>query len=261
MKEMPYSPHDLLPIKNPRINEHENDQEYFYRKVIQHLIPDIIRMTNNGIPIDLNKVEELQKITSGVLKTVEDRLANNKLMQEFLSIGNKVLIDKKVELLHSKKKDYTHFLKECDFKNMTHRSYVVNQYLKDTNRFEEFGKDTWAIKELKKLNQVIASKFISDLLEGSIEADNEIVLKAMKQLAEDKAILYNKNYDNKVEALEDTTLYEAFNCKSPVQMQKFFDFLNIDSEAETKSGNGSWSRKELEKLLVLVKILVEEDNI
>ena len=53
-------PHDLLPLRAPMEQEFANDKLFFYDNVAKPLIADTIRIMNNGLPIDLNKVQELE---------------------------------------------------------------------------------------------------------------------------------------------------------------------------------------------------------
>ena len=53
-------PHNLLPIVRPLEDTTQYDETYFYENVVKHLIPDIVQMEANGIPIDLSKVSVLE---------------------------------------------------------------------------------------------------------------------------------------------------------------------------------------------------------
>ena len=61
-------PLDLLPIEHPA--KHEESPEYFYNNVVKHLIPDFIRIMNNGLTINEKAVDKLRDVLDNVL---EDR--------------------------------------------------------------------------------------------------------------------------------------------------------------------------------------------
>lgn len=256
---MKYSPHDLLPTKNPKEQIHKNEIDYFYNNVVHHLIPDMVRMVANGIPVDLFKVRELEETVNTVLLTVRNRLANNELMQQFLNERNKDAIANKTNELLSKRKEYTEFISEFNLENMVHRTYVVNTYLKRLGLDKEYYMDKWAIKDLKKVNAILKSTLIQSILDKTLPSNNEIVLEAMENLAKDKANIYNKKYEEKAENLTEEDVAKEFNPNSPVQKQAFFAYLGIESEEQTETGNDKWGREQIEQLLNYVNILIEQE--
>lgn len=252
-----YSPHDLLPIENP-FEEEPEDQTYFYENVIKHLIPDIIDMAANGIPINLEKVSELEKVVVNVLKKVHDKLKNNKLMLKFLEETSKDTKKQKIAELDNKKKTIEDFIKPFNIKNKTHRTYVVNWFLIEVIQHDEMIMGEWCIKDLKKLNQVIASAFIQNILDKKIEDwMNNIIENGMLSLAKDRCEIYNKN-KVEVETEKIENIVCKFNPGSSLQKQNLFKYLGIESENETKAGNEKWDRKEMENLQKLIKALIEE---
>ena len=253
------NPIDLLPVIRPLEDPNPPDGTYFYDNVIKYLIPDIIRLEANGIPINLDKVGKVQDTVDSVLENVKNKLATNKVMLEFLTHKNNIIKQDKVDTLNSKKKSPEDFIKPFNIKNKIHRSYVVNQYLKDNNK-EDMILEEWSKKDLKKLNQIIASKFINDLLNEDIqEYMYDTITKAMYALASMKADTYNKNkIDTKIESLNDSRLIDKFNPGSSVQKQEFFEFYGIESDKETKAGNPQWDRDALEELQKLLKTIIED---
>ena len=113
---------------------------------------------------------------------------------------------------------------------------------------------------LKKLNQIIASKFITDLLNNNIQDYmNPIIDKAMIELATIKANTYNKNIiEVKKDKISNSRLIDSFNPGSAQQKQEFFNYYGIESESETKTGNPQWNREELEKLQQLLNIMIKD---
>ena len=78
------SPIDLLPITRPLEDTNPPDDLFFYENVVSKLIPDIIKLEATGIPIDLDKVKEVEKTVNEVLENVSITLENNPLVQEYL---------------------------------------------------------------------------------------------------------------------------------------------------------------------------------
>ena len=252
-------PHDLLPIVRPLEDTTQYDETYFYENVVQPLIKDIVQMEANGIPIDLSKVSKLETTVVDVLSEVHKKLANNDMMLDFLKSVTTQYKKDKAEELESKKKEPEDFLKPFDVKNTTHRTFVVNTYL-TSNGKDDMIMEKWGVKDLKKLNQILASKFISDLLEGNIQDYMQIYINtAMYRLAQMKSEIYNENkIDSKINQLQNQDLIHSFNPGSSTQKQNFFKFYGIESEKETKAGNPQWDRTELLRLQKLINIMIDE---
>ena len=252
-------PHDLLPIVRPLEDTTQYDETYFYENVIQPLIKDIVQMEANGIPIDLAKVAVLEDTVTNVLDEVYRKLANNELMLKFLRTVATQYKKDKAEELETKKKTSEDFIKPFDIKNKVHRSYAVNTYLLSINR-KDMCMEEWSIKDLRKLNQILASNFLQSLLDKTINSSMEVyITSAMETLANDKADIYNKNkIDTKIDQLQEQDIIHSFNPGSPIQKQNFFKFCGIESEKETKTGNPQWDRAELERLQKLINIMIDE---
>lgn len=252
-------PIDLLPITRPLETSEEPDQTFFYENVVNKLVPDIVRLEANGIPIDLSKVAAVEETVDTVLENVYTKLESNSLMIRFLTSENSAKVKAKTQELESKKKSVSDYLVPFNPKNKIHRSYVVNTYLSSINK-EDMMMDEWSIKDLKKLNQILASTFIANLANNTIQSFmHDTIEIAMEKLATDKANAYNKNkIDTKIEDLKTDKLVRSFNPGSSLQKQKFFSFLGIESEKETKAGNPQWDKKELERLQKLIGILIDD---
>ena len=252
-------PHDLLPITRPLEEKNLPDDTFFYENVVKHLIPDIVQMEANGIPIDLSKVSVLEDTVTNVLDEVYRKLANNELMLKFLRTVATQYKKDKAEELEAKKKTPEDFIKPFDIKNKVHRSYAVNTYLLSIDR-KDMCMEEWSVKDLRKLNQILASNFLQALLDKTINSSMEVyITSAMEALANDKADIYNKNkIDTKIEQLQEQDIIHGFNPGSPIQKQNFFKFCGIESEKETKTGNPQWDRAELERLQKLINIMIDE---
>ena len=258
---LPYSPHDLLPIDSPRNEPHKDDKLYFYENVVKHLIPDMVRMEAAGIPIDLNKVAELEEVVTDVLDKVHEKLRNNNLMLRFLKEVSKGMKKQKTEKLEGKRKEMEEFLKPFDLKNTIHRTYLVNYYLSTRER-QDCHLDKWSVIDMKKLLQIGHFPLVESLLKKEIQPwMGTYIERSMWQLAQDKANAWNKNHvEAKVEALDEVDLIRAFNPGSAPQKQDFFAFYKIQSENTTKTGNPQWNREELERLHKLLKVLIEDKS-
>ena len=252
-------PHNLLPIVRPLEDTTQYDETYFYEKVVKHLIPDIVQMEANGIPIDLTKVSVLEDTVINVLDEVYKKLANNELMLKFLKTISTQYKKDKTEELEAKKKTPEDFIKPFNITNKVHRSYAVNTYLLSIDR-KDMCMEEWSIKDLRKLNQILASNFLQALLDKTINSSMGVyIISAMEALAKDKADIYNKNkIDTKIEQLQEQNIIHEFNPGSPIQKQNFFKFYGIESEKETKTGNPQWDRKELERLQKLINMMIDE---
>ena len=157
------NPIDLLPVVRPLEDPNPPDGTYFYDNVVKHLIPDIIKMESNGIPINLDKVAEVQNTVDTVLEDVKNKLATNKLMLDFLSNKDNVAKQNKIDALNEKLKTPEDFLKPFNSKNKVHRTYVINEFLKETNR-EDMLLDEWSVKDVKKFLYSKISQKLCNLL-------------------------------------------------------------------------------------------------
>jgi hypothetical protein len=251
------NPLDLLPIPNPAEYEPE-DPKYFYENVAKHLITDFLRIEENGIPIDLNKVEELEEVLQNSLNTVYERLEGNVILKRYLEEVSNKNKHNKIKELTSKEKTYEDFLKEYNPKNKIHKSYVINTYLKSIDK-ESMCMNEWSKKDIIQLNQLYPSVFLNNLLDNSLKEDNPIILEAMKQLAEDKCRIYNQNkIQSKIESVRETNLINTFNPGSSTQIRDFFKFYGIESEQQTPKGSPKFNRNELKRIQKLLEVMIEE---
>lgn len=255
-------PYDYLPIVRPLEDTNPvPDDMWFYENIASKLLYDIIVLESTGIPIDLTKVKKVEETVDDVLNRVQEVLSNNPLIKKYLSDRYSNKSDTVIKQVETKAKTAEDFLKPFDIKNKIHRSYVVNTYLKSIDKLDIIMEE-WTKKDLKKLNQIIASKFISDLLVDNIqEYMMPIIDTAMRDLARDKADIYNKN---KVEASKEklAKMKEnlVFNPSSPQQKQQFFSMLGIESDNQTKGGSPQWDRKSLEQLNKLLDTMLEKEK-
>lgn len=124
-------PWRMLPFPHPKdFDPSETEPDYFYKNFIKPSIPDIIKLMNAGLHIDQQAVEALRKTVDEVLVSVSKRLKENTLIQEFqkeqLPKAQKEHEEKCTQSLREKE----YYLSTYNSKNIIHRTWVVNCYLK-----------------------------------------------------------------------------------------------------------------------------------
>ena len=213
-----YSPHDLLPAPIPAEDRPEDD--YFYNEVLKHLIPDTVRIMMNGIPIDLDKVKQLEVVLDEVLLEVSDTLQTNPVIHKFQLEQHKTLKANFVKDRTSKMKPPDHFIKEFKHSNMDHRSYFMKVFcdshpdISPPSELTATGIPKWPAKTVRIISERYA--VLKRLLDGSIAKSNKYVVAAMQTLAEDKAAIHNKRYVEAVANCDELEL-PPFNPASPDQ--------------------------------------------
>ena len=254
-----YSPHDLLPAKHPSEQQFKDQPDFFYRNVVKHLIPDVIRMMTNGIPIDLDKVSELEATVDTVLESVNESLYNSPLIQEFLVEKYKYIAKARVDELESKKKQPSDLVRVFKYSDKVHRKYFMDVFLKSRHRHGEFNLDEWNVKDLKQLSLVLPSVELDRFIAKELPLDHPLLVEAMWNLATDKANYHNAKYDAKIANVPNEDIYPPFNAGSAIQKNEFLHkYLGIESEKVSKTtGEFSYSREELEKMLKSINSLSE----
>ncbi len=261
---------DLLPIIEPRL--FMPTQRYFYENVAKPMVPHAIDLMLNGINLDMDKVAKLDEVLVEVLAGVTDKLSKNRLIYEFQEKEYVVAKAKRTEELLSKKRNIQTYLKDYKHTDMVMRSYVVNTYLKvfEENGFTfglEFwpedvlanGDTKWSVNDIKKFGSNNALPLLDSIIDKSIAWNDDIVVKAMIRLARYKASIYNNSYDIKIGEI-DRSILKPFNPGSPLQLRKFFEYMNIEPLAFSKtSGEASWGRAQLEEVLTTTEDYVFKD--
>ena len=251
LSEPSINPIDLLPIPHPITHDPSvGELDYFYKNVSKHLIKDVIKIMNNGINIDLDKVAELETTVTNVLADVKARLADNKLIQDFQAFMYPIKFNAFKEEQENRKRPLSYYIKKYKG-TIPHRTYAVNAYL---NFIESphAGKDKWTIKDLKGLNILLRDPIITILIEGKQMPTWEHL--GMVAMAEDKLKLYNKSIDTKIkEKGTHELLLPPFNPGSNKQKRELFEWLGIDAiRFSDTSGEASWDREAIEELQVTV---------
>ncbi|MGD8305303.1 MAG: DNA polymerase [Ignavibacteria bacterium] len=243
-----YSPHSLLPASEPRTVDYELG--YFYNNVAKHLIKDTVRLMNNGLHIDLDKVEELEKVLDEQLKTVEVELANNPLISTFQKLQHKKHTKDYISNRKSKMRSSDYYLKPFNHKNMVHRSYFMDLYATQYNlpipeeKLSGSSIGKWPIKLVKAYAKT--RPILQRLLNGELTT-HPLIDKAMNLLASDKANIYNEKYLQQIKNPE--IPLPKFNPASSKQKQELFAWLDIKAEKFSKdTGLPSFDRSEVERI-------------
>lgn len=243
----PYSPHDLLPAPIPStVNPPE---DYFYHNIVKHLIPTTIKLMNTGLPIDLNRVEQLEIELDSIIAEVHVTLAANTHIHTYLQSRYSSQIAEYQALQMSRLKPASTFLVPFDPKKLEHRSYFMHLYataqgLPPPADTLPTGISKWTARDVQKLStsRPILQRLISNQLRPS-ETDP-----AMQLYAQHKADLRNKSTRDKINT--PTISYPTFNPSSPIQKGELFTMLGLKSEATSKTtGSDKWDRAQLERLL------------
>lgn len=255
---MSYSPHDLLPCLHPKEQEFKKDKAFFYEKVIKYLVSDIVRIMHNGIPIDLNKVQELEIVVDEVLDKVTNTLDANNLIQKILNKKYESIYNKKKEEVNSKLKTIDD-VKDIVFSysNTIHRTYVINMYLR-FNDLEDLVKDKWTIKDVKQLSLTNPSVFLDSFLSQQASPTNIYIEEGMKELILKKLEIHNKK---RLSSLENIDNKIKFNPNSPVDKQLLYSTLGLSTEKVSKITSApKIDREQLKLTLEEVNILLENLN-
>jgi hypothetical protein len=241
-----YSPLDLLPLPEPRYSSYPDD--FFYEKVIKHLIPDIVRIMSNGIPIDLDKVKELENTLDSVLLKVQQTIDNSPIIKKFHEYKYPLVYKEFKDLMTSKMRDMSYYLKEFDSSKMDHRKYYMRLFIKDKPDIIVPKDEKWKIAYIKTYS--IRYPELRSIIKKTIRPTDELAIKAMEYLAKDKAEIYNKSYKYKISQASTENLIGKFNPGSSDQKRELFEFLNKEAlEFSKKTGLPSWGRSQLEDLL------------
>lgn len=241
-----YSPWDQLPQPEPRYTQYYT--RHFYENTAKHLIKDTVRIMMNGLGIDLQKVAQLEEVLDNQLNNVEDRLAANKYIKQFLQQEHSKQLSAYIADRKAKLKPSEDFIKPFNPKDMVHRSYFMHIYATQQGislPTEEVapGISKWPVKLVQKL--ATTRPVLRRLLEGKL-SDHPIAKQAIQQIAEYKAELRNKSYYDQI--ANPQLDVPAFSPRSPQQKQRLFEMLGIPSEDTTDKGAPKWDRDQIERV-------------
>lgn len=210
-------PWQLLPAPLPKTTVYSED--YFYENFAKPLISDTVRLMSNGLPVDLEKVQQLEDKLDSVLAEVKDSLNSNPIIQEYVKLKYDYLVETYKKEQEQKQKPPSDFLKPFNHKDLVHRSYFMHVFSadKDIKQPENLLPSEipkWTSNDVKKISHEFPA--LQLLLNGKLSSTNTIALKAMQLLAEHKAEMYNKTYQDNISTLAKVQLPE-FNPGSADQ--------------------------------------------
>ena len=241
-----YSPHDLLPAPPPM--DYTPPPGYFYENVAKHLIKDCVKIMSNGLPIDLDRVRELEAVLDTVLADVETKLHANPIIREFQLLQYEQLKSDYIAEQTAKLKSPSDFPITFKPSDMTHRSYFMEalrleHYFDPPDDTLPSGTPKWDLKSTKRI-QLPAVQL---LLSGNLKPSNRYVQQAITTMQSLKCEIHNRRYLDNIATLP--LELPKFNPASPIQKQKLFEALGIESEQTSKdTGQPSFNRDEIERI-------------
>lgn len=251
-----HTPWSLLPAPIPM--ESLETESYFYHMVGKHVIRDTVRMMDNGLPIDLKKVRELEKHLVEVIEEVKNGIENNKLVQDFLVFYNQEIFDNYKADLRNKMRSAMYYQADFDSRKAEHRNFYMYVFSKTMNM------PTPAVPEgalIPNWSAVLVGKLGSEypalmrLRKHEVIEGDKYASEAMALRAEMKAAAYNKTYLEKInqplESFIETSALaiKELNPNSTKQLRSFFSWCGEESEATSeKTGEDSWNREQVERL-------------
>ena len=243
-----YSPWDQLPMPEPRTVDYPFG--YFYEHTAKYIIKDAVRLMDNGLNVDLEKVIALEDILAEQLEEVAQELAGNALIKAYLEKRHANQIKEYIKDRKSKMCKVSDYLVPFKYKDMNHRSYFMDEYAKTRGWSSPpdklpTGVGKWPVNLVKKYAK--QNRLLQLMLAGTLPENTPIIDVAMKRLAEDKARMYNEKYLAQVKT--PNVSYPVFNPASPLQKQELFEMLGIESDKVSKdTGQPSWDRDQVERV-------------
>jgi len=242
-----YSPWDQLPALEPKTVSPPLGE--FYDNTAKHLIKDTVRIMNNGLSIDMDRVFELEETLNEQLLDVKARLAANPLISEFQKLQHHRLTKDFIAERKTKLRDSSYYLKPFDYSNMVHRSYFMHLYATQQGiplPAEEVspGISKWPANLVKTFAKT--RPFLQQFLLGKL-TKHTLFDEATQLIADHKSAMYNEKFLSQIKS-PDLEMPE-FNPASSKQKQELFAWLNVESEKTSKdTGLPSFDRDEIERI-------------
>jgi hypothetical protein len=252
------SPIDLLPLPEPRSQEYPDG--WFYENVAKHLIGDTIRIMHNGLPIDLDRVYELEIELDSILEGVQHTIDNNKWIKEFQEA---MFPQKSAELraeVEAKMRGPDYYYQPFTLEKaraVANRSIYMNLFIEEhaeelfdiVTPIEEIieGVPKWTVRDIKPY----VDKFpeLNRLLKKTISPDEPRAEAAARQFAILKSEIYNRSYLTQIANINFNDVMGSFNPGSSLQKRKFFDWVGVEPIAFSKdTGEPSYGREQIEEL-------------
>ena len=230
-----YSPWDLLPAPEPA--SESPPFGYFYDKVAKHLIKDTVRIMMNGLPIDLEKVRELESVLDETLAKVEQELSGNQIVASYQSERYaKLKSEYEAERL-SMCRSPEYYLKPFDSKKPEHRSYFMHLFATEHNLSQPSellptGVPKWSAKDVKLFAS--SRPILQRLLKHELnESNSPTAASAALLLAQHKSDMHNSKYVEQARTYSGLE-FPPFNPASPDQKHAVFtDMLGFESDKLT----------------------------
>ena len=265
-----YSCWNLLPAPEPCTISPPAD--YFYEHVAKHLVRDTVRITSNGLGIDLNEVMHLEGTIDESIDKVRAALQSNPIIIKYFDQIYAREIQKEVDLQTSKLHTPDQHLVAFKHSDQVHRSYFMHLFAKQQQISEPpdllpSGVPKWPANLVKKFAPTYP--LLDRLLKGTL--NHPLIDQAMQLLAKHKCDMYNSKYLVKIQ--NPNVEYPKFNPRSPdARTIVFTNILGYESNKltdgykkyERELANAqrynkplptepknkySWGRKQLEQLL------------
>jgi hypothetical protein len=288
----PTRPWTLLPLPKPSDwNPNELGEDFFYNNVAKPLIRDTIRLMNNGLPIDLTKVKDLEDTVDTVLANVDSVISTNTVIQDYYKWKHPKLLEAHLAEYDSKIQSADKYIKPFNPKDIDHRSYFVHAYI-EANPEHCFdiipppnttvtGLPKWTLNDVKRI--LHAHPDLAPLTTKTVPPDNPYATAAMQLLAQHKADKFNERHDylNRRNQNSIADIVPKFNPASSDQLHELLTgMLGYESdlltdsykdwqrevqrnarygtpiESATPKNKFSWPRGEVEK----IKYTVEPDS-
>lgn len=249
------NPIDWLPLPEPR------DQDFpigwFYENVAKHLVKDTVRIMNNGLPIDLDRVHELELHLDEILVNVQETINNNQHTKDFLEHKYPLIAAEMKADIESRMRSLDFYIKEFNPSKMEHRSYYMQVFMEQhaeqmfdvITPIEEIlpGVPKWTVRDVKPFAEDHLE--IKRLINKAIKPTEPNAIEAMRRFAVDKLAIWNKSYYDQINEISFNNIMKPFNPGSSTQKREFFEFMNIDPiEYSKDTGEASWGREVIEEL-------------
>ncbi len=237
-------PWQLLPLPKPC--DYDPGPEFFFENFVMPISRDMLKLMCTGLYIDDEAVEALRSTIDEVLSNVDSKMLRNKIIKDLQArravVAQKVHFAKSTEAIRT----IDYYLKDYDEKQLLHRTWVVNTYLKSKG-FECDVKESWKVNDLKKYNVFKTDVFLERVINKTVSPSSEHLENGMKALAEYKMELWNRP---RYEKGNSKAALDPFNPGSAKQLQELFSMLKIEPMATSeKTGDASWGREYIEILL------------
>lgn len=248
-------PIDLLPLPEPRSQDFPAG--WFYENVAKHLIKDTVKIMNNGLPINLDRVYELELKLDSILEEVQTTINNNEYIQKFLEFKFPLVAAEIKADIESRMRSVEFYTKEFNPSKMEHRSFYMQVFLEQhaeemfdvITPIEEIlpGIPKWSVRDIKPFAE--DHHEIKRLIKKTIKPTEPTAIEAMRRFAEAKLAIWNKSYYDQINEISFTSIMKPFNPASSTQKREFFNFIGIEPiEYSKDTGEASWGREAIEEL-------------